>query len=235
MKKIRELFPWDDRTRLMFSAAAVGVILLAAILLPLAFRTDGRGAAGQNQSKTDKFSLFAGYWERGPEECGFSISRPESLSEETKERCETVMRTLMARCINDQALDYAGPTGSEYTVISDVNGEELQLCRMWLEQQGDWQNWMDVCFDAETGQVYYLYLSRECLHNQSDYAEQMQVPDLRGLADGLASEYGWSLRWMSGDSDGSAAAVFRTGDSMVCYQIDCRAFDALVDIKFCCK
>ena len=235
LKRIRELFPLNDRTKLLVSICAAGAVLLTAMLLPLAFRTAPEtGTTEQPASVRDRFSLFAEYWQRGPEESALSISRPEKLDDRTKTDCEERMRKLAERCVDDRALAYTAPTGSEYTAIRDESGTEILLCRMWLEARGDWQNWLDVCFDADSGEIYYLYLSRECLTNRQLYADAA-VPDVAGITAGISDAYGWTLRWLDDNGSDSAAAVFETEQGTVCYQIDCKAFDALIDVKLCCR
>ena len=234
LKKIRELFPLNDRAKLLVSICAAGAVLLAAMLLPLAFRASDGNVSEKPDTPRDRFALFAEYWLRGPEESALSISHPDKLSETTKTACEDQMRKLVERCAEDHALNYTGPTGSEYTMIRDESGTQLLLCRMWLEARGDWQNWLDVCFDAENGEIFYFYLSRECLTNRRDY-QTGTVPDAAGVAGILSETYGWTLRWLDPNDAGSTAAVFETENGTVCYQIDCKAFDTLVDIKFCCR
>jgi hypothetical protein len=234
LKKIRDLFPLNDRTKLLVSICAAGAVLLAAMLLPLAFRSRVGTAPEEPGAERDRFALFADYWLRGPEESALGVSHPDKLREGTKTACEERMRMLVERCAEDHALNYTGPTGSEYTVIRDESGTQILLCRMWLEARGDWQNWLDVCFDAESGEIYYLYLSRECLTNRQDY-QTAAPPDPAGIAEQLAEGYGWKLRWLDQSDSGSSAAVYETESGTVCYQIDCKTFDTLIDIKLCCR
>ena len=168
------------------------------------------------------------------EEAGLTVTKPDPVPRRMKETCETVMRTLIARSIDDRGLEDLTPTGSEYTVVSDGGGREVRVCRMWLEKRGDWQNWMDVCFDADTGELYYYYLSRECLTNRKLYQRE-DTPDARTLAEKLAEDNGWTLRYLADEADGAAAAVFSSPGGTLCYLISCRWYDALVDIKLSCR
>ena len=237
IKKILELLRHpDDKVKLLFSVSAMGLLIVAAMLVPLGFRNVQEPenspepvALGQEQK------LFADYWILGPEKSGVTVAKLETVNAQTKSSCEMAMASLVARCLDDRELDYSQPTGSEYTRISNEAGEELFLCRMWLEATGDWQNWMDVCMNAETGEIYYLYLSRECLRNQHLYADGTTLPDAEFIANTIAAEYGWTLRWLGGEAEGGTAAVFTGDEGTVCYQIDCKAFDTLIDIKLCCR
>ena len=236
MKKLRDLLQLDDRMQMIASAAAVGAVLIAAMLVPLAFRTSGAGAEqSDGDPPASRSAVFAAYWNDAPGGENIRVEKPENVPEKQTELCETVMQTLIARCISDQGVDTPEPTGREYTVLHDESGTELQLCRMWLEVRGDWQNWLDVCFDSSTGELYYLYLSRECLTNGQNYPSGEEPVNAAYIADTLAREYGWTLRSLSGGESGSAAAVFSSGSGTLCYQIDCKIYDALVDIRLCCR
>ena len=232
MDKLRKLF-LDDRYKLLLTCAAAAVLLITAMLLPLAFRSPEAPEAAGRVSAEEKRRLFADYWLLGPEEPGITVTKAEKSDQETVRACEAVMARLVEECIDDRQLAYEAPDGSEYTVISDESGARLRLCRMWLEARGDWQNWLDVCFDAESGEVYYLYLSRECLSNQSKYGGWGRL-DAQDVADSLAEEYGWTLRWLEEGAE-NASALFTTDDGTACYQIDCRSYDTLIDVKLCCR
>ena len=236
MKKLLErLSAGTERNRLLISVCGAALVVVAAMLIPLGFRASPSGEnAPTVMSLEERTQMFADYWAVGAEEGGFLVEKPDPVPRKMKETCETVMRTIIARSIDDHALTDAMPTGSEYTVVTDGEGRELQLCRMWLEKRGDWQNWMDVCFDADTGELYYYYLSRECLTNRRLYRRE-EIPDAKVLAEKLAEDKGWTLRYLTEGADGTAAAVCSTPGGTVCFEISCRWYDALVDVKLCCQ
>ncbi len=233
MKKLLERLR-TDRAKLLLSVAGVALALLAAMLLPLAFRTDPQTpdapAALTLETRTQ---LFADYW-NATEPSDFTVEKPDPVPRRMKETCETVMRTLVARFVNDKSLPDAAPTGSEYTVVTDAEGRELHLCRMWLEARGDWQNWLDVFLDADSGELYYFYLSRECLTNRKNYATP-ELTQPEQIAELIASENGWTLRHLSAEADGSAAAVYSTPGGTVCVSVSARVYDALIDVKISCQ
>ena len=235
MKRIRDLLHLDETQKLRLGGAAVGLLLLGAILIPLAFRTlpEEPEETESPQENGGAAAVFAEYWNMGQEDSGITVEKP-TPSEKTVKFCEAQMRTLTDLCIDDRALDDPTPTGSEYTVLRSPDGTEVPLCRMWLEARGDWQNWLDVCFDAATGELYYLYLSRECLTNQKKYPLNSSV-SAEEIADRLAQAYDWTLRFIGGDREKSAIAVLDRDGETVCFQIDCKNFDTLTDIKICCK
>lgn len=241
MKKLFELlpFPRDDRSRFLFSAGAAALLLIVALFLPLLFRAETADTAPADAaSAAERVLLFLDCVRM---ESGEEPERPlriEKLSEpetETAAFCETLMRTLAARCIQDDAVTYEAPSGSEYTVVTDASEKTLSLCRMWLESKGDWQNWLDVRFDADTGVIYYLYLSRECITN----AERYSMPGeedvtAETVASAVAVDTGWTLRTLQPAGDGSTLAVFSANGETVCYRIACRAFGSLIDVRITC-
>ncbi len=235
MKKLLERLRADgERSKLLFSVIGVVLAVIAAMLLPLAFRSEGAGAPdAAEMTLEERTRMFSDYWNRGAEDAGLTVTKPDPVPRKMKETCETVMRTLIARSIDDRGLDDLTPTGSEYTVISDGSGRELHICRMWLEKRGDWQNWLDVCFDADTGELYYYYLSRECLTNRKLYQTE-EIPDAKLIAEKLAEDNGWTLRYLADETEG-AAAVYSTSGGTVCYAISCRVYDALIDVKISCR
>ena len=235
MKKLlNRLGAGTERGGMLISICAVALIVLTAMLLPLAFRTSPGEADGPAvMSLEERSQMFADYWNIGAEAGGFTVEKPDPVPRRMRETCETVMRTLVARSIDDQGLKDDTPTGSEYTVISDESGRELKLCRMWLEKQGDWQNWLDVCMDADTGELYYFYLSRACLTNRKNYPAPEQTSAAQ-IAETLATENGWTLRLLSEEGD-TVTAVYSTSGGTLCFSISCRVYDALIDVKISCR
>ena len=236
MKKLLERLRADsERTRLFASIALVAVAVITAMLLPLAFRSAPAGEiSADGLTLEQRCLLFADYWAAGGEG-SYTVTKPDPVPRTMRERCETVMRTVIARSIDDAGLTDFSPTGSEYTTVTDSAGRELRLCRMWLERRGDWQNWLDVCFDADTGELYYYYLSRECLTNRQNYPSPSEGADATQIAEMLAADNGWTLRYIAREGDSGATAIFGSGGGTLCYQISCRMYDSLIDIKLTCR
>lgn len=229
------LFP-NERSKFVFYTIAVGVLLVAAILVPLAFRSEPKETETVPATLEEKALLFSNYWEHGPEECGLGVVKIENPSRTMKDSCETRMRTMMARAIDDQELSVLSPTGSEYITLTDSEGKTVDVCRMWIEAKGDWQNWMDVCFDADTGDLFYLYLSRECQANKSRYETAAEnLPTADSLSVRLAEEFGWTLRFLLPVDDYSRTAIYSTNSGTLGYDIVCKAYETLKDITIKCR
>ena len=231
---------WNEQTRFFTMAGIAVALLFVALLLPLAFRRAGAGQSGPEDGDGAedpaalaelKASLFSDYWQGAGD---IELKILEHPSSKTTELCQARMDALVERYIDDLALGSPIAQGSEYTVISrgDV---QLRLCRMWLQVQGDWHNWMDVCMDAETGSLYYFYMSRECLTNRGLYSfSGDEKPTVELLADRLAEDWGSRLRHVQRDGMGKGTAVLGAASGTLAFEISCITYDALIDIKIIC-
>lgn len=226
--------PWDERKKLVTAGLACAVGLIAALLLPLAFRAaPGEEKAEENDRFTldDKAALFSVWWYEG-DTLAPEVEHIEPGDSAAAAFCAERMEELTEKCIDDAAFrrEEAEDSGEEYVNIKGEDGT-LRLCRMWLRARGDWQNWLDVCFDADTGMIYYLYLRRECLDNRSLYARAPEDrPTAESVATGLAREYDGELRRFLDNGAGGTALILCDGGSL-CYTIGCVYSDTLVDIR----
>lgn len=221
---------WDERGKLFAAACVCGVLLAAAALLPLAFRTAAPAAEPPDFTMGEKAALFVTYWYN--EAVGLRVEKLDTPDDRISAFCEDRMSELSTRCLVDLALTDRTPTGSEYTAVTGEAGT-LRLCRMWFQGRGDWQNWLDVCFDADTGDVYYLYVSRECLTNLNLYAYG-ERPAAEEIAAGVAEAYGGALRYFLPDGNGGGTAVLGVDDETLCYEISRVWYDTLIDIRINC-
>lgn len=232
MKKLLDGFQWNDKTKLLISAIATGAVLLFAILFPLSFRQSTAQQAPKAAGAEERTALFAAYWNAGDAAEALTVTKQEQPGKEREDLCKARMQGLIAACIVDEKLEDASPTGSEYVTVSDGQ-TQVNVCRMWMERSGDWKNWLDVCFDADTGEIYYLYLSCECLSRQENYT---QFSSLNGeqIAAELASRQNGAIRYFGEEADGMQTVVISEADGTVCYQIACTAYDHLIDVKINC-
>ena len=235
MRKLLGKFRWNEQTRFFTLAASFAVLLLAALLLPLAFRStstsDGDAETGASGETELKAAVFAEYWSGAGTPRVRKLEHPSARMTET---CRARMNDLVKRYINDQALDRPIAEGSEYLSVSDGD-TEVRLCRMWLQVQGDWHNWMDVWMDADSGDLYYFYVSRECLTNRSKYSfDEADRPTVELLASRLAEDWNCRLRHVQRDGFGTGTAVLSTDSGTLAFEISCITYDALIDIKITC-
>lgn len=227
MKKLLDRFHWDDRAKLIAAAAATGAILLLAMLLPLAFRRSAPPAAAPADPALERrVALFTEYWGAGEDD---DPVRVEHLEPADAAPWEARFQELVSVWIDDRRLADTEPSGAEYSAISRT-GQQMTVCRMWLEKTGDWRNWLDVCFDGESGMLCYLYLSRECLSNRGDYPAPAAL-NTRYVAEWLAAELNGEVRYLDAQSDTAMTALISTAGGTIGYRIECTVYDRLVDLK----
>lgn len=222
----------SDKLRLIVSACVSAFFLLLAMLLPLAFRS-GQVVEG-TYSLGERAALFADYWSGSG---GADWKKLDGPTKQQEKAGDELLTMLVDSYVPDTRLTDPRSDGREYVSVSnDVCS--IELCRMWMSAQGDWQNWLDVCFDLDTGDIYYLYLSSECLFNGNDYLHDQSVSlDAGTVADRIAERIGYDLRYLvwSGDPADTATAVYTSGGSFVSVDISCVYYEAtLIDVKICC-
>ena len=226
----------DDRLTLTFYASVMGVVFLLAALLPLAFRTGGSEVVDSGGTGTgERAAIFSAYWNDGARGCTVrSIPGPEKKDIDA---CTQRMSEIVDRCVIDAQRAAAGSAGSEYVSVTNDAGT-IRICRMWMEFQGDWNNWIDACFDMDTGEVYYLYVSSKCISNAETYLDALPEGfNTQTAAEQIAEERGCELVkvvW-SGKTGDTATAVFLDGGSAVCMELTCTYYQSsLLDVKLCC-
>lgn len=222
--------------RLVYYAVAAAVVFLLAALLPLAFRPDSVEAADSGEFDAGaRAAVFSAYWNDGGRGCTVrNIPGPERKDIDA---CTQRMSEIVGACVIDTQSGAANSAGSEYVSVSNDLGT-IRTCRMWMESQGDWNNWIDVCFDMDTGEVYYLYVSSKCISNGETYLDALPEGfNTQTAAEQIAARRGCELVkvvW-SGKTGDTATAVFLDDGSAVCMELTCTYYQSsLLDFKLCC-
>ena len=230
MKKFLTELQWNDRTKLALAAIATGVALLFSMLFPLAFRAHGKP---EEETATlrleERAALFARYWSGAESTAAETFEIPDTRMTAD---CAAAMQRITERAIFDRKLADTGPDGMEYLSITE-NEQTVTVCHMWLERSGDWKNWMDVYFDAETGEIYYLYLSCGRLTDSASYAGVSEF-DWEQAAEALTEYLDAALRYAAAEENGTHTAVLSTENGSICYRMECLAYDSLIDVKINC-
>lgn len=222
----------NDKLKLIVAASASAFLLLLAMLLPLAFR--GGQDAEEVYGLGERAALFADYWSGSG---GTDWKKLDAATKQQEKAGDELLAMLVDSYVPDKRLKTPVPDGREYISVS--NGVcSINLCRMWMSAQGDWQNWLDLCFDLDTGDIYYFYFSGECLFNGNDYLYDADSGfDAESVADRIAEFIGYDLRYLvwSGSPADTATAVYMSQGSSVCVDISCTYYEAtLIDVKICC-
>ena len=224
----------NERTKLIIYGGVTAAVFVVCALVPLLFLGEAK-QNGTELSVGERAEIFGNYWNDGGVDCLVSsISKPDSGA---LELCAARMEQISSMCLVDKSSGQLKAEGSEYISVVKED-KEIRLCRMWLEVQGDWRSWLDVCFDMDNGDVYYFYLSAECVSNPGKYSGLLpDGMDAESLAGRIAQQTGYKLVDVNMDAGGSGpvTAIYSGGNSIVCMLISCTCYkSALIDIKLCC-
>lgn len=225
----------NDRLKLIIYGSVTAAVFIVCALVPLLFIGGETRPRVTELSVGERAEIFGAYWNDGGVDCRVSaINRPDSGA---LELCARRMEQISSLCLVDKGSGQLKSEGSEY--ISVVKGDdEIRLCRMWLEVQSDWRSWLDVCFDMDNGDVYYFYLSAECVSNPGKYSGVIpDRMDAESIAGHMAQQRGYGLVDLNMDVDdsGSLTAIYTGEGSIVCMKISCVCYrTALIDVKLCC-
>lgn len=232
MKKLKI----NERTELIIFCTLAAVIFLIAALMPLRFQNE-EALTTSEMSMGERAAIFSAYWNE-PDGSRVSMESGGKLDESTRDACEARMAELLTRCTIDRENGAAKKEGSEYFVLTSKGGE-VNVCRKWVEWQGDWRNWLDTCFDADSGELYYLYLSAECLSGYTNYVGALPAQfGAAYVAEMLADEMDYELLYLDvpDDEPNSIIASYNCGGSALRLCISCIYHETvLVDVKICCE
>lgn len=215
--------------------AALALVFALAALLPLNF-VDNQSAGEKTDSYVARAALFAEYW--SGEEGDYEIEKITEPSDVQLDFCSSRFDELVERCKVDRAKDTETKMeGSEYVIVRS-NGVSIQLCRKWLQYSGDWNSWLDVCFDMNTGEVFYLYTNGECIYNSSEYSNVAPgSADAEELARLIADEMDFQLYYFdeSLEPGASSTAVYLCDGSPLKLRLSVVYYEGrLFDVKIVC-
>lgn len=225
----------NDRMKMIIYGGVTAAVFVVCALVPLLFRGEEGRPKDTELSVGERAEIFGDYWNDAGVDCRVStINNPDRNA---LELCSARMEQISSLCLVDKSSGQVRSEGSEYISVS--KGEnEIRLCRMWLEVQSDWRSWLDVCFDMDNGDVYYFYLSAECVSDPGKYSSLLpDGMDAQSIAGHIAWQRGYKLVDVNMDVDdsGSVIAIYTGEDSIVCMRISCICYkSALIDVKVCC-
>ncbi len=204
------------------------IVFLIACFLPLAFN-------GQSDAKAERDSENAALFVKFTNNEKYVRKKiNKKVSNSKVNACEERFNEIISEYIIDEAPRKTINEGSEFITVS-FEGKSIDLCRMWLQDQGDWTNWVDVYMDTNTGFIYYLYVSSICVYNNDKYTNAIELaPDCKNIATRIAEEYGYNLEMVnwSGKSEDSAKVFTRLGGDALIWNVSCAYHPAsLIDIK----
>ncbi len=227
LKRFRDSF--SEKSKMLIYVSTAIIVLVISCLLPLAFRdgniTDGVFDTG------DRAAMFAKYVNNDKSIRYKADDKPEKAE---LKYCESIFDELASYCILDSNSRKTVTEGYQFINLSD-NENNMRLCRMWLQDKGDWTNWMEVYIDVDTGFVYYLYISSVCLDNADKYYSAIESElNAKSLASLIAKETGYDLKivnWSGKAEDTATAYTAMDGDALI-WNIYCSYYaSSMLDVK----
>ncbi len=229
LKSVRDRF--SEKTKLIIYVSTAVLVFIVCSLVPLAFRgdiiTDGIFDTGE------RASMFAKYIDSDKSVKVRVNDKPDKAE---LKYCEKLFENIYDFCIVDNAEGKIITQDHQFLSLSD--GENtMNVCRMWIQDQGDWTNWLDVYMDVDTGFIYYLYVSSICLLNGEQYYDAFPAElNARQIADFIASETGFELKLLnwSGNAEDTAAAYTAMDGEAIIWEINCSSYpSSMLDVKIC--
>ncbi len=227
LKKVRDTV--SEKTKLLIYLVVASLVFIIACILPLAFKGDR--LISPDFKTGERAAMFVRYNSSDTSVRYKVITEPDSSLEKL---CQSRFDEIVSGCMIDSSSRSTLTEGSQYVTLTD--GENtMQLCRMWLQDEGDWTNWIDVYMDAETGFIYYIYLSSICVNNIANYTDAIEGElSAKTLASSIAKETGYDLKvvnWSGKTEDSATAYTVKNGDALV-WTIYCSYHPAfMLDIK----
>lgn len=229
IKRLRERLA--GRTGLMIHICAVCLVFLFCALVPMAFR--GEIIDDSVFDSGARAAMFSRYMEKNSD---VRVKVDEKPGTAEIKYCTKVFDGIYDRCVLDVKDGKLITQGQEFMTLSDGENS-MRLCRMWVQDQGDWTNWLDVYIDAETGFVFYLYVSSICLSNSMDYSDSLDPGfNCKTVADVIAAETGYGLEmlsWSGRAEDTATAYTYSDGEAII-WSINCSYYpSSMLDLKIC--
>ncbi len=224
--KFRDSF--SEKSKMFIYILTACLVFLTSCFLPLAFRGDNFISDDFDTGK--RAAMFVKY-QSGDKTIREKVNnKPNSADIKF---CQDIFDEIIGYGILDEAPRKTVTEG--YSFVNISTGEtSMRLCRMWLQDKGDWNNWIDVYIDVDTGFVYYLYISSICENSKNYHSAVEGELNAKSVASTIAKETGYDLKivnW-SGKAEDTAAAYMASNGEALIWNINCSYYDAtMLDIK----
>lgn len=202
----------NEKQKFMLYASACFVLLIMAVLLPLAFRTAPAPDASEPEAAQTR--VFLEFW--SGEDSHVASKVIDDADEQLRNRCLDRFREISSAYLPDRELSFSAPDGLEITELRS-GSEQFRICRIWVNARGDWQNWIDACFDADTGRIFYFYSDAACLAHPGSYGTISVPTDTAAAAETLADLNGDSIQYFFSVDSETAHGIFALSDGSISY------------------
>lgn len=220
--------------------ALSSAFLLLCALLPLAFRnTDGTASPDALYSPgpdiffpsqlSDRLVLYRKFRGSG---AGGGVSVTTTTYSADMVPCIELLDKIFPLFIIDELESSVESEGVNFYYVTDETGATIRLAERYKSWYGDWKNWLVIVADIDTLDVYYVYLSSECLSGFDKYGQASPEELAAAFADVMEMEL---LSFV--DTDKGWETVLTSNGRNLCYSIigseyyDQKARAHLIDYK----
>lgn len=71
-----------------------------------------------------------------------------------------------------------GEEGFNYFSLTDSTGATIRVAERYKRWYGDWENWLRIAVDIDSLDIYYVYISCNCLKNFEKYMDPVYIQDV---------------------------------------------------------
>ena len=245
----------NKKMQLTLYSSLTFFILVVCALLPrfIAAPEKPAGAgAPETLSLSERTEMFLMHWAgSGPGTGeGFVIENinREEMPENSLSLCGAVSDRLRCGFVPDEPENGYEISGEQFydLYLPGDPGKRMRLCHVWYQWTGNWQNWFNLCIDADTGVIYYFYVSSgTAAGNTSDFDFVPEDFILKPDTDAPAIARLWPAYCrfecvsvvLSGryndDRTPIYTAAYISGDGEISYDISCKYYpQILLDVRF---
>lgn len=156
------------------------VFLIFCAVLPLFFRNKGDLPSplpsGSSPPATyplteldDKINLYLKY---NSDSSGTAVVKTPLSFEDGNDYIlpsTDLLQSLFSKFVIDQAEYSVGEQGFNYFSLTDSDGATIRVAEHYKRWYGDWENWLRIAVDIDTLDIYYVYISCNCLEHFEKY------------------------------------------------------------------
>ncbi len=154
------------------------------------------------ETAAERRRCWLDFYAKAPDSGSYSTDLEAGLARQMQNKVTQILNWATI----DQGQEVEEARGE--TCISVWSGNKrTRVWHYYRQWRGDWRNWMEIYIDADTQEIYYLYISSGCERNQSLY---QSLTDSRNAAE-IGSDFlqSWGDMTVTGTQATAADVVSR--------------------------
>ena len=225
-RSLRDMLP-----NLLLAAGTACVLLLGALLPGRYFTSIWQSTERPElTAAADRRSCWLDYYVRKAAGTGDSLlDMSPAQTQELREAGESIRKLVSV----DAGQMTVEAEGTQCLEVYSGTGT-IQVWHYYIQWRGDWRNWLDLYMDADTREIYYLYVSSGCENKQEEYAlfpaDQVTT---ESVARTLLAEWGMTVAEITeGEDSQTVTALCRDETGSSTYQVSCSYYPgSLLDCR----